>query len=517
MKILVATGRLAQNTVRAAVDENADVLVLDIDVAAFITSGLLKRSLPDRRYDMILVPGLASSDFTDLESECGLPIRMGPRHAYDLRSVIPLANELELSRTIPADEFLSKKLRDDATLRIADHERDARPVYEVCGRKIGGDSIMKVMAEIAGATDLPEWQLSMKIREFEEKGADIIDLGATMDSDPGSVVSAVKVAKSTTELPVSIDTLDPDLIVSGIESGADIVLSLNSENIDAVKDAVLEHETAVVIIPDQGSPDQGSRDSDHAPDCDPDRDSLFRNIEYARSLGIKRLIADPVLDPVGHGIVESIRRYGDFRKRDETTPLFFGVGNVTELIDADSVGVNALLAGIASELGANILFTPEHSDKARGSIAELATASQMMVLAKERRSSPKDLGIDLLILKEKRYLPDAEVPEKSVFANQKSKWAPDPAGCLRIEISRAGRGEGVVDCGVAEGGVIVVTHRKATIVGTDVCRILTTAIDMGLISQLDHAGYLGRELTKAKIALDLGWNYTQDEPFAKGR
>ena len=512
MKILVATGRLAQNTVRAAVDENADVLVLDIDVAAFITSGLLKRSLPDRRYDMILVPGLASSDFTDLESECGLPIRMGPRHAYDLRSVIPLANELELSRTIPADEFLSKKLRDDATLRIADHERDARPVYEICGRKIGGDSIMKVMAEIAGATDLPEWQLSMKIREFEEKGADIIDLGATMDSDPGSVVSAVKVAKSTTELPVSIDTLDPDLIVSGIESGADIVLSLNSENIDAVKDAVLEHETAVVIIPDQGS-----RDSDHAPDCDPDRDSLFRNIEYARSLGIKRLIADPVLDPVGHGIVESIRRYGDFRKRDETTPLFFGVGNVTELIDADSVGVNALLAGIASELGANILFTPEHSDKARGSIAELATASQMMVLAKERRSSPKDLGIDLLILKEKRYLPDAEVPEKSVFANQKSKWAPDPAGCLRIEISRAGRGEGVVDCDVAEGGVIVVTHRKATIVGTDVCRILTTAIDMGLISQLDHAGYLGRELTKAKIALDLGWNYTQDEPFAKGR
>jgi len=34
MKILVATGRLAQNIVRAAVGENADVLVLDIDVAA---------------------------------------------------------------------------------------------------------------------------------------------------------------------------------------------------------------------------------------------------------------------------------------------------------------------------------------------------------------------------------------------------------------------------------------------------------------------------------------------------
>ncbi len=128
----------------------------------------------------------------------------------------------------------------------------------------------------------------------------------------------------------------------------------------------------------------------------------------------------------------------------------------------------------------------------------------MMVLAIERSSSPKDLGIDLLILKEKRYLPDAEVPEKSILASQKSKWAPDPAGCFRIEISRESR-------------AIIVTHAKATLIGTDVCRILTTAIEMGLLSRLDHAGYLGRELTKAKLALDLGWNYVQDEEFLKGQ
>ncbi|MCK4458330.1 MAG: dihydropteroate synthase-like protein [Methanosarcinales archaeon] len=485
MKILVATGRLAQTTVEAAVHENAEVLVLDIDIAAFITPGLLRSSLPDGRYDLLLVPGLVSSDFTDLEDECGTLIRLGPRHAYDLTSVLSCTGELELSKTIPADEFLSKKMRKDALLRINEHERDATPAFEICGRKIGGSSVMKVMAEIAGATGMPEEKLVEKIYEFEKKGADIIDLGATMDASVDDVIKSVRIAKSTTKLPVSIDTLNPDLIVAGIQSGADLVLSLNSGNIGAVKDVVLEHGTVVVIIPDQG-----------------DHDSLHRNIEYARSFGIEKIVADPVLDPVGHGVVESIYRYGDFRKKDETTPLFFGVGNVTELIDADSVGVNALLTGIAAELGADILFTPEHSDKARGSIAELVTASQMMVLARERSSSPKDLGIDLLILKEKRYLPDAEIPEESVLAEQKSKWAPDPAGCLRIEISR-GR------------GLIIVTHRQATIVGTDVCRIITTAIDLGLISQLDHAGYLGRELTKAKIALDLGWNYVQDEPFEK--
>ena len=486
MDILVATGRLAQQTVREAVKENADVLVLDIEIAAFITQGLLRSSLPDGRYDLILIPGLVSSDFTDLEERCETPIRLGPRHAYDLTSVLRCASELELSKTIPACEFLSTKRREDAISCLKERESDAKPAFEICGRKIGGDSIMKVMAEIAGATAMSDERLAEKIRKFEENGADIIDLGATMDCNVDDVIRSVKIAKATTKLPVSIDTLDPDLIVAGIESGVDLVLSLNSSNIDAAAGAVLTHGTAVVIIPDQG-----------------DHDTLFRNIEYARGIGIEKIIADPVLDPVGHGIVESIYRYRDFRKQDKATPLFFGVGNVTELIDADSVGVNALLTGIASELGADILFTPEHSDKARGSIAELVTASQMMVLATERSSSPKDLGIDLLILKEKRYLPDAEVPEKSVSASEKSKWAPDPAGCLRIEISR-------------EGGTIIVTHAKATIIGTDVCRILTTAIEMGLLSRLDHAGYLGRELTKAKLALDLGWNYAQDEEFGKG-
>ncbi|PXF56375.1 MAG: dihydropteroate synthase-like protein [Candidatus Methanogaster sp.] len=487
MDILIATGRLAQQTVREAAKENADVIVLDIDVAAFITPGLLMSALPDGRYDLILVPGLVSSDFTDLEERCKTQIRLGPRHAYDLTSVLSCVGELELSKTIPACEFLSTKMREDAVSHLIEHERGAMPALELCGKKVGGDSRMKVMAEIAGATAMPDETLTEKIREFEKKGADIIDLGATMDCSIDDVIRSVKIAKATTELPVSIDTLDPDLIVAGIKSGADLVLSLNSSNIDAAAGAVLEYGTAVVIIPDRGAPG-----------------SLFRNIEYAKSIGIEKIIADLVLDPVGHGVVESIYRYTDFRKQDKATPLFFGVGNVTELIDADSVGVNALLTGIASELGADILFTPEHSDKARGSIAELVTASQMMVLATERSSSPKDLGIDLLILKEKRYLPDAKVPEKSVLAKDMSKWDPDPAGCLRIEISRDSR-------------LIIVTHAKATIIGTDVCKILTTAIEMGLLSRLDHAGYLGRELTKAKLALDLGWNYSQDEEFLKGQ
>jgi Dihydropteroate synthase and related enzymes len=105
---------------------------------------------------------------------------------------------------------------------------------------------------------------------------------------------------------------------------------------------------------------------------------------------------------VGEGLVASLERYKKIREKFKDIPLFFGVGNVSELIDADSVGVNAILSGLASELNADILFTPEYSQKCFGSIYELRRASEMMFLSENRGMPPKDLGIDLLLFKEKR-------------------------------------------------------------------------------------------------------------------
>ena len=67
MKILIATGRLAENTVRKATGKKADVLVADIDIAAFITPKKLIRSFQEanlsKDYDLILIPGLVPGDF----------------------------------------------------------------------------------------------------------------------------------------------------------------------------------------------------------------------------------------------------------------------------------------------------------------------------------------------------------------------------------------------------------------------------------------------------------------------
>jgi len=51
--------------------------------------------------------------------------------------------------------------------------------------------------------------------------------------------------------------------------------------------------------------------------------------------------------------------------------------------------VHSILASIAMELDASILFTPEFSHKAHDSVNELKTASIMMMLAIERGSAQK--------------------------------------------------------------------------------------------------------------------------------
>jgi tetrahydromethanopterin S-methyltransferase subunit A len=68
----------------------------------------------------------------------------------------------------------------------------------------------------------------------------------------------------------------------------------------------------------------------------------------------------------------------------------------------------------------------------------------------------------------------------------------------------------------ASKGLIICEHyensgRLAHVIeGREAAVIAATAIQEGLVTQLDHAAYLGRELTKAEIALKTGMHYEQD-------
>ena len=477
MNVLLVTGILASEQVRRSAC-GADVLVLDVDVAAFITPEMLCRAGP-KGYDLILIPGAITADFREAERALGARIRLGPKHAVDLLSLLPHLDEVELSTTVPACVLMETKRRQEAGLQLDRLEARARGQLTIKGVKIGGSSRMKVLAEVVDATRLQDEALAERIRYFEEQGADLIDLGASLDATSSSVRRALKTARDATALPISIDAVRPDLILAGIEAGADMILSLNGENLPLVGSRVAEAGIPAVVIPGPGSI------------------GIEENLDKAKGYAIQ-VIADPVLDPPLMGLARSMNRYIRLRKTDPKIPLFFGVGNVTELMDGDSPGANLLLSVLASEVEASLLFTPEYSAKAKGSVRELAVASRMMVLAKERQTPPKDLGMDLLILKEKRRIPEEIPPQELAEAWADHKFEADPAGSFRIILSE---------------GRIMAGNGRITVAGKRARDVLNTLIDRGLIGRLDHAGYLGRELERAEIALRLGRSYIQDEPL----
>ena len=470
MRILLPTGAAtADLVIRAAAGFDAEVVVTG-KIASFLTPHALRTLIQTGKYDAVVVSGMCTVSFDQVERETGIPVYRGPRHAADLAWVLPLVGKTELSRSVPADDFLARKNADDAMARLAAAEAKAEPACLIRGTKIGGDSRMKVLAEIMDAHRVEN--IRERVESYFSSGADIVDLGFGFDATSEDVRRVFGELEQI-DRPLAIDTQDPDLINAALFR-ADLVLSLQEKNLTVVGKAVAAAGAAAVIVPGEKT--------------------LRANISRARKLGISCIVADPLLQPAGSGLVASLAKFADYG-----CPLFFGAGNVTELLDADSIGANALLAAMAQEAGASVIFTAEHSDKTRGSIREMRRATEMMALARNR-PYPKDLGIDLLVIKEKRRRNEPPVVYESVRAARPmpESITYDPKGNFRI---------GIV------GDEIVAEIDGTAVRGKRWQDVLYTIISAGQVSLLDHAGYLGRELYKAELAIRYGRSFEQDGEF----
>jgi dihydropteroate synthase-like protein len=229
---------------------------------------------------------------------------------------------------------------------------------------------------------------------------------------------------------------------------------------------------------------------------------MRENMKLARRRGFKNPIADLVLQPANLGLVDSLtayRRYAD----EHDAPVLMGIGNVTELMDADSPGINALLCAAAVECGASLLFTTEAGDKMAGSVRELSTATKMMYISARRKSVPANLGIDLLISKEKKIKRDALDKNavrniRKINATSKKTAYMDEKGYFKIFVDEK------INC-------IHYYKNKPhlSIEGKKAREICDTVYNLGLIADFSHALYLGRELTKAEEALIYHRSYQQ--------
>jgi hypothetical protein len=100
---------------------------------------------------------------------------------------------------------------------------------------------------------------------------------------------------------------------------------------------------------------------------------------------------DPVIEPIGFGFAASLGRYLEVRRRYPQTEMMMGVGNLTELTDVDSAGINVLLLGFCQELGIRSVLTTEVINWCRSSVREIDLARKLMYYACNRRVLPKHL------------------------------------------------------------------------------------------------------------------------------
>ncbi|MDX2317115.1 MAG: DUF6513 domain-containing protein [Hyphomicrobiaceae bacterium] len=434
-KILFLTGHLARPRLEAVLggmEAGFDWKVVDIGVkvAALMTEDIILRRLSALgEADQIMLPGRCRADLDRLSARYGVPVVRGPDELKDIPTYFGRAGKAT-----------------DMTK------------YDI-----------QIFAEIVDASAMSVEQVVERGLDYARKGANVIDLGGLPDTPFPHLEETVAALKDK-GLKVSIDSADPDELLRGGKAGADFLLSLNEATL-SIADEVA---STPVVIP-----------KDHS-----DMASLYRAMDALDAKGRDYLV-DPVLDPIHFGFMASLERYAQVRRERPDAEILMGTGNLTELTDADTIGITAVLLGIASELHIKNVLIVQVSPHTRRTVEEHDLARRIMYAARADQGLPKDYADGLLALHARRPFPltPAEVAENADAVRDKN---------FRIE--------------VAEDGVHIY-NRDGHHLSQEIFD-LYPKLELGDDSA--HAFYLAAELARAEIAWRLAKRYAQDEPLGWG-
>lgn len=433
-RVLFLTGHLAERRLTDIVQELAPkpdqwrVHNLGVKVAALMTEAIVQKRLDKPvAADRVIVPGRSRMNLTALAKHFDVPFERGPDDLVDLPQYFGKGGR-------PPD--LSK--------------------YD-----------LRIFAEIVEAPGLTTDQLLARAETYRSQGGDVIDIGCQPDVPFPHLEEMIQELKGAGH-KVSVDSGDDEELRRAAVAGADFILSLDETNLDIVDGT----DCIPVLVP-----------KPHG-----DLASLVRAIDKAEERGIKGAMADPILDPIHFGFTASLERYAELRRLRPNAEILMGTGNLTELTDADSQGVTALLLGICSELNIRHVLVVQVSPHTRRTVAEHDAARRLLYRAKQDQSLPKGYGGGLLSLHDLKP-----------FA-----VSPDEIADLADEIKDKN-----FRITVAEDGIHIYNregHHNARD-PFDLFPKLDVEMDGG------HAFYLGYELAKAEIALALGKRYSQDNPL----
>ena len=436
------TGKLAEHSLRQVLEKlaprvgfNYTVGVMNITVAALMTTPWIARKLEvPAGTTRLILPGACSGPLAAIQAVTNVPVERGPE---DLRRL---------------DEFFGQQSRD-----LSDY----------------GAFDIEILAEINHAPQLSLPMILAEAQQLAADGANVIDLGC----DPGSIWSDVGAAvKMLVEngLRVSIDSFEPREVAMAVRAGAQLVLSVNSTNVAAAADWGCE----VVAVPDVPATMAG----------------LLDTIERLDKEGV-RLRIDPVLEPIGFGFAESLGRYLHVRQQFPHAEMMMGIGNLTELTDVDSAGVNVMLIGFCQELGIRSVLTTQVIHWAKSSVRECSLARALAHHAVTNRTLPKHIEPRLITLRGSQPPVHGDAVLKQMAAAIR-----DPN--FRI---------------FAERGSVHLVGAGLHLESRDPFELFEQleSLRSGDINS-DHAFYLGYEISKAVTALVLGKDYRQDQPLDWG-
>lgn len=435
-RFLFLTGKLAEQNLHRVLESMQPtafepvVQQLGISVAGLMTADMIRRRLDmPEGIDRVIVPGRCRGDLEALSSHYSVTVERGPEELKDL------------------PQFFGHRGKQPDLGR-----------YDI-----------QIFAEIVDAPDLDIETILQRAQAHRNHGADVIDIGCLPNTPFPHLAETVQVLRSE-GFQVSVDSVDSGELLTGGMAGADYLLSLREDTL-----WIADEVAAVpVVIPSQHG----------------DLNTLLRAMETLDKNG-RRYLADPILDPVMFGFTEALCRYRELRKLRPDAEILMGIGNVTELTDADTNGINALLTGVASELGIKHILTTQVSPHACRAVSEVDVARRTMFLAREQNSLPRDFDERMLCIHERRPFPysKAEIEETAAAVR-------DPS--YRVQVSDAG---------------IHVYNRDGLHTGTDPFVLLPK---LEFQHDIGHAFYMGAELARAQIAWQLGKRYVQDQELDWG-
>ncbi|MDR6634910.1 dihydropteroate synthase-like protein [Phyllobacterium sp. 1468] len=434
--LLFLTGHLARarlERILADLGKTAfthEIVDIGVKVAALMTEEIISRRLkPPVLADRVVLPGRYRGDLDSLSQRFGIPFVRGPDEVADLPVFLGRVGK-------PID--LSK------------HD-------------------MRIFAEIVDASALSLDGLMQRAIHLAGAGADVIDLGCLPETPFPHLADAVRALKRQ-GLKVSVDSANLEELETGAAAGADYLLSLTEHTIGLA----IQYGVTPILIPSKSG----------------DLDSLGRAIAAAKAADIS-FIADPVLDPIHFGFSISLGRFLEARRRWPDIPMMMGTGNLTELTDADSSGVTALLAGICSELSIGNVLVVNVSPHTIRTVEEHDSVRRTMFAAKEDHALPRGYDAGLLQVHDRKPYPNSVEDIAALAADVRD---------ANFRIMTAPDG-------------VHIFNAKGHSIAHDAFELFP---GLGVENDGAHAFYLGAELTKAEIAWKLGKRYTQDEPLSWG-